>query len=152
MISVSGPRITGRESLITPAMTLSGPGDLFKGILKIMRHTSPQVTGFKLNSSSEAGMWESKGGSDKVILFSSAKQAAACAAFLPTEEKNTLKSSATTFRFLVYEYRVLCFWWNETINDFPQWALVMFVFLCFFESIFYIRVSQQSLTVLRDSL
>ena len=56
MISVSGPRITGRQSLITPALTLSGPVDLFKGILKIMRHLSPQVTGLKLNSSSEAGM------------------------------------------------------------------------------------------------
>ena len=53
MISVSGPRITGRQSLIS-ALTLSGPGDLFKGILKIMRHLSPQVTGLKLNSSSEA--------------------------------------------------------------------------------------------------
>ena len=56
MISVSGLRITGRQSLITPALTLSGPGDLFKGILKIMPHTSAQVTSLKLNSSSEAGM------------------------------------------------------------------------------------------------
>ena len=44
-----------------------------------------------------------------MILFSLDKQAAACAAFLPTEEKNTLNSSATTFRSLVYEFRVLCF-------------------------------------------
>ena len=140
MISVSCPRITGRQSLITPALIFSGPGNLFKGILKIMRHTSPKVIGFKLNSSSEAGMWESKGGSAKVILFSSDKQAAACAAFLPTEEKNTLNSSATTFRSLVYECRVLCFWWNETINDFPQWALVMFVLLYFFESTIYVNI------------
>lgn len=61
-----------------------------------MRRGSSQVTGLKLNSSAAAGIWGTEEGSDKVILFSAAKQAPAeLAAFLTTEAKNRLNSSAT---------------------------------------------------------
>lgn len=61
-----------------------------------MRRASSQVTGLQLNSSAEAGIWGTEEGSDKVILFSAAKQApAVLAALLTTEEKYRLNSSAT---------------------------------------------------------
>ena len=53
-----------------------------------MRRASSQVTGLQLNSSAEAGIWGTEEGSDKVILFSAAKQApAVLAALLTSEEK-----------------------------------------------------------------
>ena len=53
MMSVKGPRITGRQSLMMRMLTLSGPGDLLEGIDDTIRSTCVQVTGVKLNSSSE---------------------------------------------------------------------------------------------------
>ena len=53
MMSVKGPRITGRHSLMMRMLTLSGPGDLLEGIDDTIRSTCVQVTGVKLNSSSD---------------------------------------------------------------------------------------------------
>ena len=53
MMSVKGPRITGRQSLMMRMLTLSGPGDLLEGIDDTIRSTCVQVTGVKLNSSSD---------------------------------------------------------------------------------------------------
>ena len=53
MMSVKGPRITGRQSLMMRMLTLSGPGDLLEGIDDTIRSTCVQVTGVKLNSSSK---------------------------------------------------------------------------------------------------
>ena len=52
MMSVNGPRITGRRSLMMKMLTLSGLGDLLEGIDDTIRSTCVQVTGVKLNSSS----------------------------------------------------------------------------------------------------
>ena len=52
MMSVNGPRITGRQSLMMRMLTLSGPGDLLEGIDDTIRSTCVQVTGLKLKSSS----------------------------------------------------------------------------------------------------
>ena len=52
-MSVKGPRITGRQSLMMRMLTLSGPGDLLEGIDDTIRSTCVQVTGVKLNSSSD---------------------------------------------------------------------------------------------------
>ena len=43
-MSVSGPKMTGRESLMTRMLILSRPGDLLDGIERIIRWTSVQVT------------------------------------------------------------------------------------------------------------
>ena len=48
MMSVKGPRITGRQSLM-----MRMPGDLLEGIDDTIRSTCVQVTGVKLNSSSD---------------------------------------------------------------------------------------------------
>ena len=53
MMSVKGPRIKRRQSLMMHMMTLSGPGDLLEGIDDTIRSTCVQVTGVKLNSSSD---------------------------------------------------------------------------------------------------
>ena len=53
MMSVNGPRITGRQSLMIRMLTLSGPGDLLEGIDDTIRSTCEQVTRVKLNSSSD---------------------------------------------------------------------------------------------------
>ena len=55
MISVRGPRITGRLCLMTRILTLSLPGDLFDGIANMMFLISEQETGVKLNLSSSSG-------------------------------------------------------------------------------------------------
>ena len=52
IMSVSGPRMTGRLSLLTLMLTLSAPGDLFVGMDKMIRLTPLQITGCKLNKSS----------------------------------------------------------------------------------------------------
>ena len=52
MMSVNGQRITGRQSLMVLMLTLSVPGDLLEGIDTI-RSTCEQVTGVKLNNSSD---------------------------------------------------------------------------------------------------
>jgi len=52
MMSVNGPRITGRQSLMMRMLTLSGPGVLLEGIDDTICSTSVKVTGVKLNSSS----------------------------------------------------------------------------------------------------
>ena len=52
MMSVKGPRITGRQSLMMRMLTLSGPGDLLEGIDDTIRSTCVQVTGVKLTNSS----------------------------------------------------------------------------------------------------
>ena len=52
MMSVKGPKITGRQSLMMRMLTLSRPGDLLEGIDDTIRSTCTQVTGVKLNSSS----------------------------------------------------------------------------------------------------
>ena len=51
MMSVNGPRITGRQSLMMRMLTLSGPGDLLEGIDDTIRSTCVQLTKVKLNSS-----------------------------------------------------------------------------------------------------
>jgi hypothetical protein len=51
MMSVNGPSMTGRQSLIIRMLILSGPRDLFDGIVVIMRCTSVHVTGVNLNNS-----------------------------------------------------------------------------------------------------
>ena len=53
MMSVKGPRIKRRQSLMMHMMTLSGPGGLLEGIDDTIRSTCVQVTGVKLNSSSD---------------------------------------------------------------------------------------------------
>ena len=53
MMSVIGPRITGRQSLMMSMQTLSGPGDLLEGIDDTIRSTCVQVTRVKLNNSSD---------------------------------------------------------------------------------------------------
>ena len=53
MMSVNGPRITGRQSLMMRMLTLSGPGDLLEGIDDTIFLTCVQVTGLKLKSSSD---------------------------------------------------------------------------------------------------
>ena len=55
MISVRGPRITGRLCLMTRILTLSLPGDLFDGIANMMFLISEQETGVKLNLSFSSG-------------------------------------------------------------------------------------------------
>ena len=52
MMSVNGPRITGRQSLMVCMLTLLGPGDLLEGIDNTISSICVQVTGVKLNSSS----------------------------------------------------------------------------------------------------
>ena len=52
MMSVRGPKITGRQYFITRMFILSGPGDLLVGIVETIHWTSVQVTGRKLNNSS----------------------------------------------------------------------------------------------------
>jgi hypothetical protein len=51
IMSVNGPSMTGRQSLIIRMLILSGPGDLFDGIVVIIRCTSVHVTGVNLNNS-----------------------------------------------------------------------------------------------------
>ena len=51
IMSVNGPSMTGRQSLIIRMLILSGPGDLFDGIDVIMQCTSVHVTGVNLNNS-----------------------------------------------------------------------------------------------------
>ena len=53
MMSVNGPRMTGRQSLMMRMLTLSGPGDLLEGIDDTIRSNCVQVTRVKLNSSSD---------------------------------------------------------------------------------------------------
>ena len=53
IMSVKGPRITERQSLMMRMLTLSGPGDLLEGIDDTIPSTCVQVTGVKLNSSSD---------------------------------------------------------------------------------------------------
>ena len=52
MMSVNGPSMTGRQSLIIRMLILSGPGDLFDVRVR-MRRTSVHVTGVNLNNSVE---------------------------------------------------------------------------------------------------
>ena len=59
IISVNGPRITGIE-FSDLALTLSGPGDLFRGNDKIIRLTSSQDTDLKLKRSSLEKLRETK--------------------------------------------------------------------------------------------
>lgn len=99
MMSVKGPRITGRQSLMMRMLTLSGPGDLLEGIDDTIRSTCVQVTGVKLNSSSDEFLVigvEIRLASEILMLLSMANYAAVWTAFLPTEEKNWLKSLATS--------------------------------------------------------
>ena len=105
MMSVKGPRITGRHSLMMRMLTLSGPGDLLEGIDDTIRSTCVQVTGVKLNSSSDEFLVigvEIRLVSEILMLL----------AFLPTEEKNP------SFFF---------FGWNTSIDYFPQRSRVIFV-------------------------
>ena len=53
IMSVNGPGMTGRQSLMMHMLTLSGPGDLLEGIDDTIRSTCVQVTGLKLKSSSD---------------------------------------------------------------------------------------------------
>ena len=52
IISVIGPYMTWRQSLIIRGLTLSEPGELFDGRDKMTRRTSSQVTVLNLYSSS----------------------------------------------------------------------------------------------------
>ena len=94
MISVSGPTMTGSASFKNSAFTLSGPGDLFEGMDKIMRFTTSHVTGLRLKSS-ETGKNGEMGGLTQMMSLSAASLAAASAAFFPTAEKKVLNSLAT---------------------------------------------------------
>ena len=51
MISVKGPKITGRQSLMMRVVTLSGPGDLLNGSDRTVRRTCSHETHLKLKSS-----------------------------------------------------------------------------------------------------
>ena len=70
MISVRGPCNTCRQSLITLALTLSGPVALFNGSYKMTRLTSSQLTGLKLKHSSVGGTGGREEAFAKVILLS----------------------------------------------------------------------------------
>lgn len=79
MMSVHGPRITGRQSLMMRMLTLSGPRDLSKGIDYTIRSTCVQVTGVKLNCSSDEVLvvgGEIRHVSEKLMLLSIASCAA----------------------------------------------------------------------------
>ena len=98
IISVRGPRITGRLSLIT----LSNPGDLLDGIVRMMRLTSLQLTGWKLNvlvvESARLLIDDNGDGSGCIVaLIVEAIVEAESVVFLPTEVKNWLNSSTNTF-------------------------------------------------------
>ena len=95
MISVRGPRITGKLSLNIRAFSLSTPGDLFKGREEMIRCTSSQVTALKLKSS-PVGMVKGEPSCSVItMLCSSASRAAYSETFLPTEAKELLNSFAT---------------------------------------------------------
>jgi hypothetical protein len=49
IISVKGPKMTGRQSFIIRGLILSGPDDLLRGNDKTTRRTSWQVTALNLN-------------------------------------------------------------------------------------------------------
>ena len=69
IMSVNGPRMTGRQSLLIRMLILSGPGDLFDGIVVIMRCTSVHVTGVNLNNSVEKSSDLLFLGSNSVDIF-----------------------------------------------------------------------------------
>ena len=78
---------------------MSGPGDLSDGIDDTIRSTCVQVTGVKLNSSSDEFLvigGEIRLVSEILMLLSMANCAAVWAAFFPTQEKNWLKSLAAS--------------------------------------------------------
>ena len=56
IMSVRGPNITGRHSLITRGFILSGPGDLLDGMNKTIRWTSVQVTAGNIPAYSRSKM------------------------------------------------------------------------------------------------
>ena len=106
IISVRGPRITGRLSLITFMLTLSNPGDLLEGIVRMMRLTSLQLTGWKLNvlvvESATLLLGDNRDGSGCIVaLIVEAIVEAESAVFLPTEVKNWLNSSTNTLGSLL---------------------------------------------------
>ena len=102
MIMVVGPNMTGRQSLIINALTLSTPRDLFDGRDKMTRRTSSQVPVLNLKSSSAGRVTISGVGSGKMMLLSSARQIDALTAFLSTDEKKRLNSIAVVFRHQCY--------------------------------------------------
>ena len=92
IISVRGPRITGRLSLITFMLTLSNPGDLLEGSKRTMRLTSLQLTGWKLKvlvvESATLLLDDNRDGSGCIdALIVEANLEAESAVFLPTEIK-----------------------------------------------------------------
>lgn len=56
MISVRGPRITGKLCLMTCMLTFSWPSDLFNGIEVIMFFISDRESEVKLNVSPSSGL------------------------------------------------------------------------------------------------
>lgn len=88
IISLIGPKMTGRQSLIIRALTLSEPGDLIDGRDKMTRRVHI-LTGGVLNLKSSSGIRGTVSGlgSGRVMLFSSARRIDALVAFLPTDEK-----------------------------------------------------------------
>ena len=97
-MSVRGPSMTGRQSLSTRALILSGPGDLFVGREVTIWRISSHDTVLKLKSSTGVVIVvvTSVECSWAVMLCSSLKLSTAFAAFGPTWAKNWLNSSAKT--------------------------------------------------------
>ena len=95
MISVRGPRITGKLSLNIRAFSFSTSGDLFKGREEMIRYSSSQFTALKVESSLLDMVKGGPSCSVITMLCSSASRAADSEAFLPTEAKKLLNSFAT---------------------------------------------------------
>ena len=88
IMSVSAPKMTGRESLMTRMPILSGPGDVLDGIERIIRWTSVQVTELKVRGSSSGGSADESIDKFVSMLSTDAICTAASADFRPTDGKN----------------------------------------------------------------
>ena len=89
MISVRGPKMTGRQSLIKRVLNLSGPGALLSSRDIATWRTSSHVTVLRLKSSSLGGR-STLISSGIAKLFFLARHKEASTAFLPTAAKNWL--------------------------------------------------------------
>lgn len=98
IMSVIGPNMTGRQSLIIRALTLSEPGHSFDGRDKMTPRTSSEVAVLNLKSSSGRKGTVSGVGSGRLMLLSSARRIDALAVFLLTDEKKQLNSFAVVFK------------------------------------------------------
>ena len=97
MISVRGPKMKGRKSLLMRVFIISGLGALLSGRNNVTCRTSSRVTVLRLKGSS-MGVRSTLISSGITMLFFLARRTEASAAFLPTAAKNWLNSFATDFR------------------------------------------------------